>query len=200
MANINTTVVTLNAAGLGSVDAPGDYLFLVSVSNGSVELKFTPAIGGNTEDIQGLTSNFLISRRKRWQRVNIVGITGAVVTLLYGNVNPSSDETLILPNFATITGVVNVITTSSGFGLTNLGPIATGASGVVPQNVNRKRITICCPLTNTGPVYVQPHGLATANQGYCLQPGQSVEFDTTVSVDVRNDTGAAQNAQYIEET
>ncbi len=77
--------------------------------------------------------------------------------------------------------------------------VANAAASAIAANLARRRITIGAPSGNTGSLYVQATG-AGANRGLELQPGTFIEVRSTAALDVRNDSGAAQNYTIFEES
>ena len=103
---------------------------------------------------------------------NAVSVTGSVTTLM-------------LPSTALTVSAADSV-------------IVTAAALAIAANLSRRRITVGSLSTNTGSVRVQSTG-AGANKGLELQPGTFMELDTTAAFDVRNDSGASQTVQVLEE-
>jgi hypothetical protein len=79
--------------------------------------------------------------------------------------------------------------------------LATANASAIAANLSRRRITIANPSDNATPglVYVQATG-AGAGRGYPLDPGTSVQVETTAALDVRNDSGVSVDYTIFEET
>jgi hypothetical protein len=103
-------------------------------------------------------------------------------------------------NNVTVSNTVNTSDLPSGTVTTAGFTVATANQNGPGANLSRRRITFCAPATNTGTIYVQAAGTNVAGQGAALAPGTFVQFNTTASLQCRNDTGATQSFSVMEES
>lgn len=130
-----------------------------------------------------------------WTFLRVTSGVNQNITLYIG------DDDMTFNQAVTVTGVAQV-NVNPGAAIATVGPtnVNNAAAVTVAANPARRRITVGAPTTNTGPVYLQTAGFATAKAGIPLSPGGFVELDTTASFDVRNDSGAVQQFSTFEET
>jgi hypothetical protein len=188
---------TIPASGVVPV-GPGNYLFLIVAS---ANVNIIIQTGGQTEYLNGAIAGVKLQRLKRWDQLQIAGPNGTTVSYMVGYENVRYDDTSITQTLATIAGTVATAILPA-VSIATVAPqvIATANSYAIPANLARRRITVAAAVANTGYVYAQTHGFATALAGVPIGPGQFVEFDNTAAIDIRNDTGANQNVSTFEES
>ncbi len=141
-------------------------------------------------------TKFVAKEGDEWTYLRVTSTVLQTITIFIG------DEDLQFNNAVTVTGTA-AVTVSPAQTLTAsaaLVSVVTATAGNVPANVARRRITVACPITNTGPLYAQSPGAALAGVGIPIQPGQYVEFDAAYAFDLRNDSGATQKYSVFEES
>ena len=196
MANVNSQSQTIDASG--QLRLPNGNFFYLIAATAALTVSFQK--GGSTEIFQNAIGGLQIGRVKGWDWAFLQAAPGTVVTFFYGITVLREDVTVLQQQIATIAGTVPVVVSPASTVATPAGlAVVTATATTVAANLLRRRITFCSASTNTGSVFIQAVG-AGAGRGIELQPGQSLEVDNTVALDIRNDSGATQTITTFEET
>lgn len=194
---VQSRTETIPASGQLSLTNANFFFMISATANVTLRL---PRLG-SFEEFSGLQAGIQVARVRNWDYATIVGTAGTVVTFFYGYTAVREDVTLFNQQIAIIAGITAVATApSASFTSTVDTAQASGTSTNIAANLARRRITIGVPSSALNSVRVS--NLGGGGRGIEIQPGQFVEFATTVALNVRNDntfgTGAA-TTWYAEE-
>jgi hypothetical protein len=170
------TAIDISARGFNSAAAP---LEMTGVPAGS---RFGP-----------------LTPDKKWQNLVLHSTVAQSVTIVI-----SDDAEFAAASAVTVVGnVTTVESRSSALASIANTSIANGASATIAANANRRKIHICNPST---PAVSQIASLwvsatnAASPRGVEVAPGVTFTLATTAQIFVRNDSGAALDYTYLEET
>lgn len=195
--SINSFTEIVDASGQKRLSGNNNFLFLISAT-AAVTVQFSR--GGTQEIFTGQIGGLQVARVKPWDYAFFIAAPGTSLTFYYGAALVREDASTLQQQIATIAGTVPVVTSpASALSTPAATVVGTAAASTIAANLLRRRITICSLSTNTGSVFIQTVG-AGAGRGIELQPGQFVEIDNTVAMDVRNDSGANQTFTVFEES
>lgn len=136
---------------------------------------------------------------KKWQNLVLSSSAAQSVVIVI-----SDDAEFAAASAVTVVGSVTTLESRSS-ALASIGntSIANGASATIAANANRKKIHICNPSTPAGTQIASLWVSATnaaSPRGVELAPGTTFTLETTAQIFVRNDSGAALDYTYLEET
>lgn len=194
---MSTRIYTLTFTGAQTIEGlPQGRFFMVKSATAALTVECErsdaqPVVFANVG--AGIQYNALDAGK--WQRMKVTSVVAQVVEIVI-----SDEASVSFANTVSVAGGVTITETPSAtLSTPAVDAVANTSALSIAANAARRRITICSNSANTGSVFIQAAG-AGANRGIELQPGTFVELKTTAAIDVRNDSGAAQNITRFEET
>lgn len=190
--NILTRTEVIPATGV--VQLPNaNFLFCISAGAAVTFDLFRTGLarGANRETYGGIVAGLQIGRTQRWDLATITGTPGVSVTFMYGYTDIREDVTLFNQQIAVISGITQVAVNPSGT-ITDTAPISPTVAAqhaLVPQNLNRRRVTIFSDPANVGDTVIFIRKSGGANNLGFIVPGTYEEFDTTAGLDYQCTNG-----------
>lgn len=183
----------------GRFEMPGGNYILFLTATAAVELQMLR--DGTSDRFIGVTGGLLLRRIKPYQNIVIIGTAGVSVEVIVGSEVVEKDETDIRLAVTAIAGTISTtIAPSSILSTPDDNALAVSATENIAANLSRKRITIGVLSTELVGVRAQAVGANDAS-GVEIQPGTSYTFETTASIDVRNNDATNATSYWIlEET
>jgi len=176
----------------------GNLFLLISTASAVNVLVYT---GGSPEEFNGMLAGLKIQRVKPWDNLQLVGTAGASIEFWFGSENVEFDDVNIFTQIATLSGTSSVaIAASSVFTSQAKTTVAASTNVDIAANLSRKRISITNWSDSFGSFSVRDQA-AAVDAGNELQPGQTMQFDTTAALRLRSDaTAGNHNYSWNEES